>query len=59
MSILIDKFVEREYDVHSEINGKWYIAKPLNISPPLMTRILNAFKVLNNKAVAVHYKVDE
>ena len=55
MSTLIDKY---NHDNVCEINGKWYIAKPLNY-PSLRDRVKDAQRVLNGKSIAVHYKEDE
>jgi len=58
MSILIDRFMSYEFDTKQEINGKWYIAKPLTIPTPL-TRIIDAWNVLRGKHVVLHYKSEE
>jgi len=58
MSMLIDRFVNDEYNVNVEIDGKWYIAKPKYISMPL-TRLIDAYNILIGKARAIHYKEDE
>lgn len=56
MSILIDKFIDKNN--LCEINGKWYIAKPIN-KVPLIARISDCIRILNNRSIAVHYKEDE
>ena len=57
MSILIDKLKNYENN-QVEINGKWYIAKPLN-NLPVKNRIKDSIKVLMGKAITVHYKEKE
>ena len=59
MSILIDKFMTYEFDTKTEINGIWYIAKPLTIPTPLLARIVDAWNVLRDKHVVLHYKSEE
>lgn len=57
MSILIDKLKKYENN-KCLINGKWYIAKPVG-ELSLKQKIKDCIKILNNKAIAVHYKEDE
>lgn len=57
MSILIDKIKEYENN-KCLINEKWYIAKPVG-ELSLKQKIKDCIKILNNKAIAVHYKEDE
>lgn len=57
MSILIDKLKKYE-NITTEINGKWYIAKPTSYTT-LKGRIKDCIKILRNKAIAIHYKEDE
>lgn len=57
MSILIDDLKE-QFSCHQYITDKWYVAKPLNRNS-LLYRLKDAWKILTNKAIAVHYKEDE
>lgn len=57
MSILIDDLKE-QFTCHQYIAGKWYVAKPLG-NKSLLYRLKDAWKILTNKAIAVHYKEDE
>lgn len=57
MSILIDKIKKYENN-KCLINEKWYIAKPVG-KLSLKQRIKDCIEILNNKAIAVHYKEDE
>lgn len=57
MSILIDKLKKYE-NTKCEINGKWYIAKPISYMT-LKGRIKDCVKILTNKAITVHFKEDE
>lgn len=56
MSVLIDKF--KNNNVETEINSKWYIAKPLN-KKSFAHRLKDCFRILRNTSIAVHYKEDE
>lgn len=56
MSILIDELIKDNEMV--EINGTWYIARPLN-KPGLIQRIKDALWVLYGNARAYHYFEDE
>jgi len=59
MSILIDRFMTYEFDTKTEINGIWYIAKPLMMSTPILTRMVDAWNVLRGKHMVLHYKSEE
>lgn len=60
MSILIDRLI---YDNHPQqcINGKWYIAKWLKLTTfsGFLSRLKDAWRVINDKSRAYHYKEDE
>ena len=63
MSILIDE-INNKYreDIQTEINGEWYRAKPLGPSltmKRLLSRIIDAYRILTNESIAVHFKEDE
>ena len=61
MSILIDELLELRTQ-NQEINGKWYIAKPVDVDFGIATkihRLKDAYKVLTGKAKAYHFKEDE
>lgn len=57
MSKLIDE-IRNGICIECEINGKWYIAKPIPNST-LRSKLKDCIKILTNKAIAVHYKEDE
>lgn len=57
MSILIDNLKE-QFNTNKEIDGKWYVAKCFS-NDSLLYRLKDAWKILTNKAFAVHYKEDE
>jgi len=57
MSILIDKLISSDI-VKTEIDEKWYIAKPMGIFS-LMDRIKGSYRILNGSSRAFHYKSDE
>ena len=63
MSILIDNIYEVHHkDIQTVINGEWYMSKPLGPSltlDRLWNRIVDAYRVLTNKSIAVHFKEDE
>lgn len=63
MSILIDRIAEAYSHTKTEIPGHgWFIAKPLNDHKeytPISHRIRDAFRVLQCKSIAVHFKEDE
>jgi hypothetical protein len=52
MSYLIDSYKETT----TLIDGYWYIAKPLAV--PFVWRVRDAWKVLWNRAQAVHFMED-
>ena len=61
MSTLIDDLIGYA-TVNQEINGKWYIAKPCNdffCIRDLISRIIDAYRVLIGKSRAYHFKEDE
>lgn len=57
MSILIDELLELRTQ-NQEINGKWYIAKPYDLSS-FKQRLMDAYRVLVGKSQAYHFKEDE
>lgn len=57
MSILIDRLIVQSKDVRAGVNGKWYVAKPIEYFS--VGRIKDAWRVLVGKARAYHYKIDE
>ena len=64
MSILIDKLIRSHITTNlTRANHKfdgcvWAIDKSLN-KLPILTRIKDAFRILNNKSFAVHYFADD
>jgi len=54
MAILVDKLI----DVKEEIDGKWYIAKPLQYTS-FFKRFKDAIKVLNGEFSAVYFYKDK
>jgi hypothetical protein len=61
-TVLIDKLIEMSKGTHTEIDGKWYVAKPLPFyswRDTAKTRLVWAWKILTGRAIAVHYKQDE
>ena len=54
MAILIDKLL----DTTTEINGKWYIAKPIKLSG-VFNRIREAIGVLNGELSTVYFYEDK
>ena len=61
MSILIDELLELRTQ-NQEINGKWYIAKPIDCNFGIATkihRLKDAYRVLTGKSRAYHFKEDE
>ena len=57
MSTLIDNLLYLSTQ-NQEINGKWYIAKPYDISS-FKERLKDAYRVLIGKSQAYHFKEDE
>lgn len=57
MSTLIDNLMFLSSQ-NQEIDGKWYIAKPYNLSN-LKQRLIDAYRVLVGKSQAYHFKEDE
>jgi hypothetical protein len=57
MSQLIDKLVTVESKNKVEINGEWWIAKPL-CDVSLTARIKDAWRILIGKSQAYHYFED-
>jgi hypothetical protein len=57
VSTLIDNLIGYA-TVNQEINGKWYIAKPYDISS-FKERLKDAYRVLIGKSQAYHFKEDE
>lgn len=58
--VLIDDLVyeNKSNTVLSNINGNWYIAKPLN-KKFLLCRIYHAYLIIRNKAFAVQFAKDQ
>lgn len=62
MSILVDKLIkEVDTSVNTQINGLWYLAKPIPFKSLKTTieRIKDGLRVIKGKSFAVHYKQDE
>ena len=61
MSVLIDRLVHESARTSTEIDGRWYIAKPYLASweKSISRRLAEAWLVLTGRAIAVHYKQDE
>lgn len=63
MSILIDEALDDVATLNTqEIDGRWFIAKPLNHDKrfvPFRLRLADALRVLWGMSIAVHYKIDE
>ena len=61
MSKLIDQLVYEQTQSlnQTEINGKWYIAKPIGIMKPWWVRLREAWKVLCGELQTYYYKEDE
>lgn len=60
MSILIDQLISNSSNTQAEIEGKWYVAKPLFIKRSLWYRLKEAVKVFRgNHAFVYHYRQDE
>lgn len=57
MSTLIDDLMILPSQ-NQEIDGKWYIAKPYDLSS-FKQRLIDAYRVLVGKAQAYHFKEDE
>ena len=57
MSVLIDQLLQNSLNAKAEIDGKWYIAKPLRY-PSLFSRIKEAWGVIKGKSRTYHYKQD-
>ena len=58
MSELIDNVVKYYSLNNVEINGKWYIAKPISYIK-FINKIKDAWLCLIGKSFAVHFKEDE
>jgi len=66
MSILIDKLLSDKKDYpttnNGELNGRWFIAKPLGPSlytKEIKNRFKDAYRIIIGKSFAVHYREDE
>ena len=60
MSILIDQLLCNLPNEQAELDGKWYIAKPLFIKRSFLYRLKESLKVLKgDHAFVYHYKQDE
>jgi len=58
-SILIDKLIHGDVkNTQTEINGKWFIAKPLGVNL-WIKRFKVAWRVFTGKSFAIHFKCDE
>jgi len=58
MSVLIDELIENPKSINTEINNKWYVAKPLG-KESFIQRYRDAIMVLWGNAQAFHYFEDE
>lgn len=57
MSILIDHFL-REAVLHNiEVNGRWWIAKPIE-KRSLKSKIKDCYRILTESSFACHYYED-
>ena len=59
MSMLIDDVVDIYSKNNVEINGKWYIVKPIERRKGLFTRIKDSYLCFVGKSFAIHFKEDE
>ena len=66
MSILIDKLLSDKKDYQTtnngELNGGWFIAKPLSPSlfcKEIIRRLKDAYRIITGRSFAVHYREDE
>ena len=55
MSILIDELIRLHGKYLIEIDNKFYIQKPM-IFTPLSFKLKDCYKILTDKAIAVHFK---
>lgn len=58
MSKLIDDIIKCNSMNNVEINGKWYIAKPI-IYRKFINQIKDSWLCLIGKSFAIHFKEDE
>jgi len=58
MSMLIDEAISIYGSNEVEIDGEWYIAKPITYNS-IINNIKNAWSCLIGKSFAVHFKEDE
>ncbi len=58
-SILIDELIGNEHisNTTSEIDGKWYVSKPLGTAL-WIKKFRVAYRVFIGKSFAVHFKID-
>lgn len=58
--VLLDQLVygDKSNQSLTNINGKWYIVKPLN-KKSLLCRIYHAYLIIRNKAFAVQFAKDQ
>ena len=62
MSVLIDQLLAEETlnQTTEEIDGKWYIAKPMPFYRLFdWRRFRDAYRIIIGRAHAYHYKIDE
>ena len=62
MSVLIDKLLAEDLlnKTECEIDGKWFIAKPMGYYRLLdFRRFRDMWRILIGKSHAYHYKIDE
>lgn len=57
MSMLIDLFRGSSANL-VKIGNKWFVARPVG-KFPIKDRIMDSYKVLTGKAIAVHFREDE
>jgi hypothetical protein len=58
--VLFDQIVNSEYHCHTQVDGKWYIAREISFYScwTIFERIYHAWLVITNKAIAVQYAED-
>jgi len=67
VSLLVDELLDSNMRgcSHIQIDGRWYIAKGMNLLglfpniDRFKNRVIDAIRVLTGKSFAVHYKEDE
>jgi hypothetical protein len=56
--ILLDELLTISRETMREIDGRWFIAKPVNIYTGFLERLHHAWLILCGRAVAVQYGED-